>query len=226
MGLLKRNKTIIIAVWGSIILHTAALAGFGLFFPDKKKVFPESVSRSITLLSIGNNPGTEKKPVQKKTAEPLSQKPLPSPVRKQKQQPKPRTKEQGKVLSGKEEKAPPVPALHTDKGSAPSASLSGGAADKKEGAPAATEAVPVTKIRPAYPFIARKRGIEGTVLLNALISKEGIVEKCTVIRTSGNTALDRAAVKAVMHSAFYPATTDGKTAKSTLKIEIQFKLEN
>lgn len=52
MGVLKEKSTIIIAVWGSILLHTVFLLGFGLAFSDKRNNFPEPEPRFVTLLSV------------------------------------------------------------------------------------------------------------------------------------------------------------------------------
>lgn len=63
----------------------------------------------------------------------------------------------------------------------------------------------VTRSRsPEYPSSARNNGIEGTAVVRFLIGKDGGVENLTLARSSGNGALDQAALGAARGFRFRP----------------------
>ena len=59
-------------------------------------------------------------------------------------------------------------------------------------------------IRPIYPPIALRRGVEGSPTVKVWINKKGKVFKTEIINFSGNESIDRAAEKAAINSSFYP----------------------
>ncbi|MFN3476517.1 MAG: energy transducer TonB [Candidatus Methylomirabilales bacterium] len=59
-----------------------------------------------------------------------------------------------------------------------------------------------------YPDLARSRGIEGTVELRFTLSANGSVMEVKVLRSSGSSVLDMAAVEAVKRAAPYPVAVD------------------
>jgi len=59
--------------------------------------------------------------------------------------------------------------------------------------------------KPDYPRAARNRGIEGTVYVRVLVNARGRVDEAEVDESSGNAALDTAAVDAVEGWRFSPA---------------------
>ena len=71
--------------------------------------------------------------------------------------------------------------------------------------------VPVTpprvvySVQPKYPGAARSQGVEGITAVKMLVSADGKVEEAFVVRSSGNAALDEAAVAAVYKWRFSPA---------------------
>ena len=78
--------------------------------------------------------------------------------------------------------------------------------------------------KPAYPPMARKLGIEGTVTLRILVSAEGATEQSRIITSSGTEALDAAAMEAVQRWRFVPAR-DGRVAIAHwVDVPISFKL--
>jgi len=58
--------------------------------------------------------------------------------------------------------------------------------------------------QPTYPRFARQAGIEGTVWIQALVSKDGTVERALVLRSSGWKALDESALAAADVFEFRP----------------------
>ena len=81
--------------------------------------------------------------------------------------------------------------------------------------------VPVSgNIKPAYPVVAIRKQIEGTVILDLNINTHGEVEKIIVQSTSGHKILDDAAVETAKKWKFTPGTSNIKG------IPIKFLLQN
>ena len=78
--------------------------------------------------------------------------------------------------------------------------------------------------KPAYPSMARKLGIEGTVKLRVLVNPEGVPEQPRVLDSSGTEALDAAALEAVRRWRFVPAREGKLTVAHWVDIPITFKL--
>jgi protein TonB len=78
---------------------------------------------------------------------------------------------------------------------------------------------------PPYPRKARRMGYEGTVMLKVLINKNGRVDDLTVLKSSGHTVLDRAALSAVRKWLFEPGTEGGIKKKMWVKIPVRFDLK-
>ena len=83
---------------------------------------------------------------------------------------------------------------------------------------------PVLKERvdPKYPAAALKRGIEGQVMFNALISEEGDVVEVVVIQGMAG-GFNEATVRAVKQWKYEPAVKDGEKVKVWKPITITFK---
>ncbi len=69
-----------------------------------------------------------------------------------------------------------------------------------------------------YPFLARKKRIEGTVVIDFTINSKGYPQDIEIGKSSGSEILDSAAIKIVMKAAPFPAV-DGEIA-----VPISFKL--
>ena len=92
--------------------------------------------------------------------------------------------------------------------------------------------VPVTPPRvlsaaqPKSPSSARNAGIEGVVGVKMLVNASGKVEEASVVRSSGNAALDEAAVAAVYKWRFSPAKDKfGQKAPCYVTQGIRFDLK-
>ncbi|MDP3483012.1 MAG: energy transducer TonB [Sulfuricella sp.] len=79
---------------------------------------------------------------------------------------------------------------------------------------------------PAYPLAARRRGIEGTVLIRAEISAGGECQRAELKKTSGHEMLDNAALEAVKKWRFLPAKLGSQAVVAWVEVPITFKLEN
>ena len=83
--------------------------------------------------------------------------------------------------------------------------------------------VAVKPIVPTYPEMARKAGLEGMVVIYALIDKEGRVRDAQVRKGLGG-GLDEAALEAVKRTPFTPAIQNNRPVAVWMSIPIRFKL--
>ncbi|MDQ1331963.1 MAG: periplasmic protein TonB [Thermodesulfobacteriota bacterium] len=89
------------------------------------------------------------------------------------------------------------------------------------------EAVPLYKENPSpvYPLQAKKRGHEGTVILEVQVTKEGRAGKVSVFQSSRYPLLDQAAVSSVEKWRFEPGKRGDKKVDMPVKIPVRFQLE-
>lgn len=81
----------------------------------------------------------------------------------------------------------------------------------------------LSKVAPVYPEYAQQQGIEGTVLLQAIISKEGAVMSLSVANTA-DPDLGRAAMTAVQQWHYSPTLLNGQPVEVVTAITVDFKL--
>lgn len=77
---------------------------------------------------------------------------------------------------------------------------------------------------PVYPESARQSGASGTVLVGLAINEAGTVSDAWVESSSGNDALDRAAVQAVLSWQFIPARQNGLPVPVRTRVPVIFGL--
>jgi protein TonB len=77
---------------------------------------------------------------------------------------------------------------------------------------------------PAYPHSELRRRREGVVELSVRVSAGGRPEKISVSRSSGISAFDEAAIRAVRGWRFIPASNKGKPVPGWVKVPIRFTL--
>ncbi|MDU9049802.1 MAG: energy transducer TonB [Candidatus Electrothrix sp. Rat3] len=77
---------------------------------------------------------------------------------------------------------------------------------------------------PEYPRVARRRGLEGLVTLEAKIDRNGRVEELRLFTGSGHSILDKAALKAVRAWRFSPGTVGGRAQSMWVKVPVRFEL--
>ncbi|MEI7945210.1 MAG: TonB family protein [bacterium] len=79
-------------------------------------------------------------------------------------------------------------------------------------------------INPKYPMNSRRKGEQGRVILDVLVSKEGVATSITLVSSSGFKDLDTAAKDAVMLAKFEPGERNGKPIEASARMTILFKL--
>ena len=82
-----------------------------------------------------------------------------------------------------------------------------------------------SNLPPIYPKLARRRGIEGTVVIMAEISPSGLVSSTSIKTSSGSNTLDTAAIRAIRDWRFTPATNNGSPITSEVEIPLTFKIK-
>jgi protein TonB len=80
----------------------------------------------------------------------------------------------------------------------------------------------VHRVEPMYPALARQSGIEGAVVLEALVAKNGQVTGLRVI--SGNSLLAAYALRAVSQWRYRPSRLNGELIEVPVKITLNFQL--
>ena len=82
-----------------------------------------------------------------------------------------------------------------------------------------------SNLPPIYPNLARRRGIQGTVVIIAGISPSGLVSSTKIKTSSGSGTLDNAAIRAIRDWRFTPATNNGRPITSEVEIPLTFKIK-
>ena len=80
----------------------------------------------------------------------------------------------------------------------------------------------ITKAQPQYPDLAREAGVDGTVLVQALVGKDGKVKDTRVVKSIA--MLDGAAVAAVRQWVFKPALSNNKPVAVWVAVPVKFTL--
>ncbi len=77
---------------------------------------------------------------------------------------------------------------------------------------------------PSYPSSARRRGIEGEVLIRVAVGADGAAGRIEILRSSGSTILDEAAVEALSRWRFEPAHAADVAVAGSIDIPVTFRL--
>jgi periplasmic protein TonB len=80
----------------------------------------------------------------------------------------------------------------------------------------------VTRIPPTYPDLAREAGVDGTVMVQALVGKDGKVKDVRVVKSIP--MLDESAKAAVRQWVFKPALSNNKPVAVWVGVPVKFSL--
>lgn len=78
--------------------------------------------------------------------------------------------------------------------------------------------------KPPYPESARKRDVQGNVLLLIRVQVDGTVGEVKVRRSSGDTSLDSAASNGARMWTFVPARRGPNPVEAWVEVPVEFKL--
>lgn len=90
--------------------------------------------------------------------------------------------------------------------------------------PVEKDPVAVKKIMPIYPEIAKRAGVEGKVLIKALVDKEGKVKKAVVLKHDAE-IFDQPALEAVYQWVFTPAIMNNGPVTVWVVVPFNFQLK-
>jgi protein TonB len=83
----------------------------------------------------------------------------------------------------------------------------------------------IGQILPAYPEIALRAGIEGSVWVKVLIDRDGYVRDALILRESGqNAGFEEAAIDAAKKSIWKPAISGGQPVAVWISYKVEFRL--
>lgn len=209
----KQNKTAHFAA-----MTIAVLLHLMIFLWLNKKTQPTVLQQSIHVTMVAPTSKVKKKPVTKQepkkeiiTSRSKDKKPKiakEEPVKEEKEEPK------------KQEKQDQELELETS-----------GKIDQKATAQESAQVDPVfnaaylNNTPPIYPSSARRKGVEGRVMLEVLVTREGKAKNVQIAQSSGYSILDRSAIKAVKQWSFVPAYKGLVAVEASVLVPIEFKLK-
>jgi periplasmic protein TonB len=82
--------------------------------------------------------------------------------------------------------------------------------------------VKIHKVQPAYPALARSARVQGIVVLQAIISKQGTIENLRIL--TGHPMLAPAAIEAVRQWRYRPYILNGEPVEVETQITVNFAL--
>ncbi len=80
----------------------------------------------------------------------------------------------------------------------------------------------IHRVQPIYPPLARQARVQGSVILRAVISREGIIENLQAV--SGAPILEQAAIEAVKQWRYKPYLLDGEPIEVETQVTVNFSL--
>jgi len=205
-------------------METGWLAGINPAMPESREITISLARRQLEKSEI--------KPSQKqKSRHVLKKKTLKKPQKNQVKPPDIQKKETAVEPKSIPEPDNPEPTKEVNFDPAPDMShiRSSTTVDQKAKIPDAQtilEARPIYRINPppSYPFIARKRGYQGNVVLEVLINKQGKVIDFRLFSSSGYSILDKTAIASVKKWLFEPGMRGPDKIEMWVRVPIRFKL--
>ena len=97
--------------------------------------------------------------------------------------------------------------------------------NREEGMGGPLPPTPIQQEKPPYPPLARRKGYQGRLVLKLLVSKDGRVATVRVVKSSGYSILDRAALKTVKRWRFIPARLGSEPIPFWVEVPVVFRLD-
>ena len=217
----------------SVFIHGIALAGVIMVIHGLRHQKPFRLPQTITLISL---------PLPEKTINV----PPPAPQRvrvlgAKKMGPTPAAVQQAAPLPAASPASPdanPVQSTNASQdqaSAAPSAGVASGAGGGGEvGEPVRIGSIgnldnvefsPLYNPKPAYPLIALKAGIQGSVDVDLVINEFGRVDEFTIVNSVGHPEFGRETAKVIGKWRFPPPRVEGKKVKIKFLYTVNFKLD-
>lgn len=84
---------------------------------------------------------------------------------------------------------------------------------------------PLSPIRPKYPIAAMNAGIEGIVIVQVFVDKNGRVTETSIMKGIPHSGLNGAVIKAIKSTKFKPAKHKGEPVGVWISIPVYFRLK-
>ena len=81
----------------------------------------------------------------------------------------------------------------------------------------------IKDVKPVYPEAAKSAGVQGMVIIETQIAKDGSVNAAKVLRSVPE--LDRAAIEAVMQWKYTPTLLNGEPVEVIMTVTVTFTLQ-
>lgn len=228
---MRRNGLAVIA---SIALHGAAALALLTPWPAPPAeslppliidVVPAPPAAALVATSAASTASVPPSPPAAKTARtralpPPSPRPAPHKIAEQSQKPAPRTPSAAAESSPDTGTVPtslPLPSNTQGDGTTPAAD------DSTASSPGYSLGAALTPL-PEYPWSARRRGIEGRVVIRLDVGADGRPTQVDLIHSSGDDTLDQAAISTLRHWQLRPAMAGGMPVAGHIVVPIVFKL--
>jgi len=79
--------------------------------------------------------------------------------------------------------------------------------------------------KPKYPTIARRKGWEGSAVIEIRVDQDGKLLQASIVSKSGKSVLDDAALNALKQCRYAPAQRNGKAVTASKRITVTFLLD-
>lgn len=198
----------------SVALHAAVAVP--LLMPHPRPVAAPELPRTMDLILISPEPPAVTAPV-------AAAVPVPAPAaRPAKVRPAPAAKPAPAPAAQNAE--PAAVETTAGNGTAPTPAPESGGGGPAMAAPPGYSLGAATTPAPDYPWSARRRGIEGRVVLRLEVGADGLPTGIELVHSSGSDALDQAAMAALRQWRLRPALADGVPVAGRVVVPIVFKL--
>ncbi|MGF1702345.1 energy transducer TonB [Photobacterium makurazakiensis] len=174
---------------------------------------PQPVKEETEVKKLVKKTQPEQKPEPKKTTQPITKKMPPKPVEKVEKQ---------IVKQPIVEKKSPASEKEPEK-KQPKSEIASGVNNSPKLVSKPTFATRPSPVK--YPRIAKRRGLEGQVLVEVWIDEKGKQVRHSLVHSSGTVVLDEAALKAIQRWRFSSHVVDGQAIAHRVQIPVRFKLD-
>ncbi len=179
--------------------------------PAPKQEPKQEVKKTKAVIPQPKSKVPEPRPVAKPVVQPVAK---PQPVQQQEIVPPPAVPQETQLIH---EETPP---LHTEFGDE--------STTEDTTANVVQQASPLYQVNPPpkYPRLARRRGMEGVVILEVFVDVLGRAKELRIFNSSGHSVLDKAALKAVRRWKFSPGSAAGLSREMRVKVPVRFQLKD
>ncbi|MGB4101641.1 MAG: energy transducer TonB [Alphaproteobacteria bacterium] len=210
------------AIAGSVALHAVAALGLFSFIAAPVEILPQQVIQISMVAPPSVQEVKVQKPVQETVIESEPEKTEISPKKiAVKKEPEPIKPVQEKKASHQDQQVTSPSQVSPVAGSVPDAAP----ATQMVTTTPSFDASYLKNPAPEYPSQAKRRGMEGVVMLGVLVAEDGVAKSVDIAQSSGFSMLDASALDTVKRWKFVPAKRGNESVEARVMVPIEFRLE-